>query len=98
VIIYDTLRGLFPAEKMTSNKIIPLTLTMFMEYILIPHTGVLLIAQDLGLSLADAHKVMLDSATYGKMRYPEDDEDTELENILAKNQSMFARNGPFHSV
>ncbi|KAF8238216.1 hypothetical protein L208DRAFT_1031785, partial [Tricholoma matsutake] len=69
-IIYDTLRRIFPADQMHINKIVLLTLILFIEYILIPHVSVTLISHNLDITTDKAYQVMIASASYGEMMYP----------------------------
>ncbi|KAF8232038.1 hypothetical protein L208DRAFT_1088064, partial [Tricholoma matsutake] len=69
-IIYDTLRRIFPADQTRINKIVLLTLILFIEYILIPHVSVTLISRNLDITTDEAYQVMIASASYGEMMYP----------------------------
>ncbi|KAF8220176.1 hypothetical protein L208DRAFT_1004098, partial [Tricholoma matsutake] len=69
-IIYDTLCQIFLANQTRINKMVPLTLVLFIEYILIPHVSVMLISRDLDITMDEAYQVMIASASYGEMMYP----------------------------
>jgi hypothetical protein len=58
----------------------------------------MLISRDLDITTDEAYQVMIASASYGEMMYPHEEDDDELDSILAKNAHMFGKGGPSNLV
>jgi hypothetical protein len=60
----------------------------FTSFVLVPHIAGSLIAVDRGMMFEDACDVMVEMGDYGQRVFPEDDDDSELEEILEENVCM----------
>lgn len=69
-IISQTLYTLFPPTSVDASKTHPLTPADFIQRILVPQVGLLLIRDDLGLSVEDALTTMRESVQYGVAMFP----------------------------
>ena len=84
-IIQHALRWMFPESPELLRNAHPLTFQLFIEHLLVPHVATVLIAEDNDLGLEEAHRLMLRSGEFGLHRFPVEDDDEELEDII---QSM----------
>jgi hypothetical protein len=76
---------MFDPSSTPTNSFSPLTLSRFTEIFLVPFIVCHLIAQDLGCSTKEAHKVMIESGDVGERLQPQKDDDKELDDILMNN-------------
>ena len=76
---------MFDPLKTPLDAFLPLSLTKFTQYFLVPYVAHKLIMEDLGASATVAFKEMLDSADAGDNLHPKEDDDNELDSILEMN-------------
>ena len=68
----------------------PITLRDFLTYLIVPETATLLIAQDLGISNAEANKIRIQSKEYGSAFYSATD-DGRIDDIMNSNIRVLVR-------
>lgn len=73
---------MFPEHPELLKNVHPLTFQVFIEHLLVPHVGTVLIAEDKSLSLEEAHRVMLCSGEFGRHQFPVQDDDDDFDNII----------------
>jgi hypothetical protein len=89
-LILYTIFSLIPKRRTVVDALAPIDYYHFVDHIIFPYTACRLIAVDLGISLENAHAVMLESQDLGDLRHPlkedgdGDDDDDDEEFTVAK--------------
>lgn len=95
----NTLMLLFAPKKTPTDAFKPLPYYHFFTYFLVPHVAATLIAEDRKTSVTNGFIIMKSSSDVGALLNPEDDGDSELDEIYRATLALFkTRKGPIKSA
>jgi hypothetical protein len=91
IVIKSTLNRLFPASHTPTTSFTPLSLNLFNDFVVIPFVAMTLIGEDIKSSPEEGYETMRRSADFGERVFPEDDDNSEVDAIVADNDRAAAR-------
>lgn len=84
MVIYQTLHNMFSHETLRKEKIAPLSITDFIQQILVPEVAMALVRVDMDIDDDEALKTLRASSSYGAAMFPVTDKDGEGDEVHDK--------------
>jgi len=76
-IVTALLQRMFPESSTSIQYICPLSVQLFIPYVLLPHVMAEIIAEDFGVTVHEGLDIMLESSDYGYLVHPVPEDDDE---------------------